>query len=362
MDSGRFEKIGFGVTLVIVTVAAALVAWPFAFALLWAVVAGIVFRPLQERMLTRTNGREGRAALLSILVIVLSVVIPLALVASMVVDEAAALYMALQTGGFDVASYFVAVHDGLPSRLRDILDSSGYGDLEGARLKIAELVRSSLGLIATSALTIGGNALSLVLSFGVGLYVTYFLLRDGERLSRTLCEAMPLPRDVAGTICTRIASIVRATVKGSLVVGVAQGGLGAITFLLVGVPSAVLLGVVMALASLLPAVGPALVWVPVAAWLFFAGDVMQAVIVTISGVLVIGMVDNVLRPVLVGKDTGIPDWVILVTTLGGISTFGLSGIVIGPVVAGLFMTCWSMSLEIRSRRIPAAVPGDAGTP
>ena len=89
-------------------------------------------------------------------------------------------------------------------------------------------------------------------------------------------------------------------------------------------------------------------WAPVAVWLFVSGDIWHAIAVTISGVVVIGMIDNVLRPILVGKDTQIPDWVVLVSTLGGIASFGLSGIVIGPVVAGVFMTCWSVSREMRS--------------
>jgi len=347
----RFETIGFGAVLAGVSLAMAYVSWPFLSAIVWAVIAGIVFRPLFLKMLNFTKGQEGKAALLTLFVIVVAVVLPLALIGSVVVDQAASLYFAMQSQDVDVAYYFASIQEGLPTRLSQILDSSGYGDLERVKEKVADLVQSSLGVIASQALSIGSNALSFVLSFGVGLYVSFFLLRDGKRLSERVCVLIPVPRDMAAELCARVASIVRATVKGSLVVGMVQGALGTVTFWITGVPSAVLLGVVMALASLLPAVGPALIWAPVAAWLLFTGAVWQAVVVIISGVLVVGMADNLLRPILVGKDTGISDWVILVTTLGGIAAFGLSGIILGPVIAGLFMTCWSMSLEMREKAL-----------
>lgn len=354
----KIESIGFGVVLFLVTVMMGLIALPFIFALVWAAIAGIVFRPLQVRMTMRTGGQEGKAALLSLLVIVTAVILPLTFLASMFIDQAASLYFDIQTREVDFGYYFAAIHEGLPERIQQIVDSSGYGDLERVKDRGEEILRSSLGLIASYALSLGGNALSFVLSFGVGLYATYFFLRDGERLAEALCSATPLPKEMAHALCLRISSIVKATVKGSVVVGLVQGGLGAITFWAVGVPSAVLLGVVMALASLLPAIGPAIVWAPVAVWLFVSGDIWDAIAVTISGVVVIGMIDNVLRPILVGKDTQIPDWVVLVSTLGGIASFGLSGIVIGPVVAGVFMTCWSVSREMRSERVPGDHQGE----
>ena len=142
----------------------------------------------------------------------------------------------------------------------------------------------------------------------------------------------------------------RATIKGSVVVGIVQGALGALTFWIVGIPSVLLLGVIMAIASLLPAVGPAIVWVPAAIYLLATGAVWQGIVVIVSGVALVGMVDNVLRPILVGRDTGIPDWLILVTTLGGIALMGLSGIVVGPLVAGLFLAGWQILRGQRMER------------
>jgi predicted PurR-regulated permease PerM len=153
--------------------------------------------------------------------------------------------------------------------------------------------------------------------------------------------------DIADRLGDKFLSIVRATIKGSIVVGLVQGALGAITFWIVGMPSAALFGLLMAIFSLLPALGPAIVWLPVAIYLLASGEIWQGVTVIAAGVLVIGMADNILRPILVGRDTGIPDWMILVTTLGGIGLLGLSGIVVGPLVAGLFLASWAILREQR---------------
>jgi predicted PurR-regulated permease PerM len=141
--------------------------------------------------------------------------------------------------------------------------------------------------------------------------------------------------------------IVRATIKGSGVVGVVQGVMGGITFLIVGLESALFFGVLMTIFALVPVIGAGAVYAPVGLWLLVAGEVWQGVFVLVVGFFVISSADNVLRPILVGRDTGIPDWIILVTTLGGISFLGFSGIVLGPLVAGLFLASWSILREYR---------------
>ena len=126
-----------------------------------------------------------------------------------------------------------------------------------------------------------------------------------------------------------------------------QGALGAATFWIVGLPAALLWGVLMAIAALLPAIGPTIIWAPVAVYLLATSAYWQAGVVVASGMLVIGLADNILRPMLVGRDTGIPDWLVLVTTLGGVELVGLSGIVVGPIAGALFITGWSILTEKR---------------
>ncbi|RZM05698.1 MAG: AI-2E family transporter, partial [Sphingomonas sp.] len=133
-----------------------------------------------------------------------------------------------------------------------------------------------------------------------------------------------------------------------------------ITFWIVGLPAALLWGMLMAIAGLLPAVGPTIIWGPVAVYLLATGAIWQAVVVILSGVLVIGLADNILRPILVGRDTGIPDWLVLVTTLGGIDLIGLSGIVVGPLAGALFITGWQVLTEQREGRAAASNPPPPG--
>ena len=140
----------------------------------------------------------------------------------------------------------------------------------------------------------------------------------------------------------KFTTVIRATVKGNIVVAASQGALGGMIFWILGIQGPVLWGVLMAFLSLLPAVGAGLIWVPVAIYFLATGAVWQGVVLTAFGVFVIGLVDNILRPVLVGKDTKMPDYIVLISTLGGMALFGLTGFVIGPVIAALFMASWDL--------------------
>jgi predicted PurR-regulated permease PerM len=336
---------GFLLFLVLVTLALGYIAWPFASALLWAVVAAIMFQPLYRWMLVRTNGGRNLAAIATLLVIFVAVIVPAIAIGDIIIKQALQIYEVVKAGQFDAAGTFERLQGRLPTRLNQILDRSGYGDFAVIQQKVTAVLRDSLTIIASQALKIGGNAFTSLLVFAVGLYVTYFLLRDGDRIGASVKDALPLDRRSADHLANNFVSTIRATIKGSVVVGLVQGLLGTITFWIVGFPSAVLLGVLMAIVSLLPAVGPALVWVPIAGYLLLTGSIWQGIVVIVSGALVIGSADNLLRPLLVGRETGIPDWLVLVTTLGGIAAFGLSGVVIGPVVAGLFLAGWALYRE-----------------
>jgi predicted PurR-regulated permease PerM len=237
----------------------------------------------------------------------------------------------------------------LPQPLQQIIADNGWTNLSAAQARLQELLSESLGLIASNALSIGGGALSFILSFVLGLYVVFFLLRDGERIGRIVLKTVPIERSIADRLADRFLRIVRATIKGTGVVGLVQGTAGGIMLAVVGVPSPFLLGVLMVILAIIPVVGTAAVWLPAGIWLLATGQIWQGLFVLVVGFVVISSIDNVLRPILVGRDTGIPDWIILVTTLGGISLAGFSGIVLGPLVGGLFLACWSILQEQRER-------------
>jgi predicted PurR-regulated permease PerM len=151
--------------------------------------------------------------------------------------------------------------------------------------------------------------------------------------------------------------VVRATVKGNVLVALVQGALGWLAFWFLDITGALLWGAVMALLSLLPAVGAALVWGPVVVYLLISGSIWPGLGLLAWGVVVIGLVDNVLRPILVGKETRLPDYVVLVATLGGLAVFGLNGFVIGPVIAAMFIVAWDIFAEVRHERVSKEAGG-----
>ncbi|MGK6321910.1 AI-2E family transporter [Sphingomonas sp. DT-51] len=357
----RVENGGLLLFLLLISVALVAVVSSFLGALLWAALAALLFQPLYQRLLRRWPDRRNMAAAVTLLIITVAVVIPALIIGSLVVDQAAGVYTQLRGGQINFATYFQQVHDALPRRLQGMLDHSGFASFERAQAQLSNAVSNSASTLTRRALSIGANAAAFLLAFGVGLYVTFFLLRDGDRIGPAVVRSLPLEQDVATRLAEKFVAVVRATIKGSGVVAIVQGALGAVTFWIVGLPAALLWGILMAIAALLPAVGPAIIWAPVALYLFATGAIWQGVVVILSGVLVIGLADNILRPILVGRDTGIPDWLVLVTTLGGIDLVGLSGIVIGPLAGALFITGWQMLTEQRmAQRAADDAPSPSG--
>ena len=197
-------------------------------------------------------------------------------------------------------------------------------------------------LVASLALTAGQNVARFVVMFFLMLYVLFFVVRDGEIVLGHAEQAMPLPDSLERQLGQKFAEVARATLKGTVIVGMVQGALGGIMFAILGIQGAVFWGCVMVIMSVVPAVGPGLIWFPAALVLLATGSVTKGLVLIAYGVLVIGLVDNLLRPLLVGRDTKMPDYLVLLSTLGGLAMFGITGFVLGPVVAALFLTVWQM--------------------
>jgi predicted PurR-regulated permease PerM len=241
-----------------------------------------------------------------------------------------------------VGRYFQEVVQALPGWAVRLLDRFGLTNLAAVQERLSAALMRGSQVLAAQALSIGQSTFDFVVSLFVMLYLLFFLLRDGDDLARRMKAAVPLRVVQQRALSERFTLVIRATMKGNIVVAVAQGALGGLIFWLLGIRAPLLWAVVMAVLSLLPAVGAALVWLPVAIYFLATGALWCGVILIAYGVLVIGLVDNVLRPVLVGKDTKMPDYVVLISTLGGLAVFGVNGFVIGPVIAALFMAAWDI--------------------
>lgn len=343
----KLEDRMFGSLVVVVTVGFAVVIWPFSGAVLWALVATILFEPLSQALLKRLPGRRNLAAGLTLVAVLLLLIVPAMLLAALLLQEATGLYQQLQSGQLDFARYFASAQSVLPDWVNRLLERVGLTDFQAAQQKLASGIANSLETLTARAVNIGQSAFGFLVALGVMLYLTYFFLRDATRLSALIDKAVPLRVEHRRALSARFIAVVRATIQGSLIVAIIQGAIGGLLFWLLGVQGAVLWGVAMAFFSLLPAIGTGLVWVPVAAYLLLTGAIWQGAVLIFCGVFVIGMVDNVLRPILVGRTTRIPDYIVLISTLGGIEVFGFNGFVIGPVIAALFISVWEIFTAAR---------------
>ena len=282
------------------------------------------------------------AAAVTVLLITAMVLLPLAMIAASLVQEASSFFAKVQSGEYDFAGYIQRVFDALPAWAIGWLDRFDLTNFSGLRETLTSNLVKGGQILAPQALSIGINTFDFTISLGIMLYLLFFLLRDGRTLAEQIKETVPLRTDQKSALFARFADVVRATVKGGILVAIAQGALGGLAFWFLGVHAPLLWAVLMAFLSLLPAIGAGLVWVPVAIYFLATGAIWQGVGLIAYGVLVIGLVDNVLRPFLVGKDSKLPDYVVLISTLGGIEVFGLNGFVIGPLIAAIFMVSWEI--------------------
>jgi predicted PurR-regulated permease PerM len=327
--------------LVAVSFAFAWILWPFYEAILWAVVFAVVFAPLNRRLLG-LMGQRNLAAVATVLIIVTLVILPLTLIAASLVQEATSLYQTIQSGELNFGRFFHEFLDALPSWATDLLNRLGLTDLSAMHERLSAAVIQGSKYLAAQALNIGKGTANFFISLFLMLYLLFFFLRDGAALSRRIRDAIPLRAEQQRALFSKFTIVTRAMFKGNLLVAAVQGTLGGLIFWFLGIHSPVLWGVVMAFMSLLPAVGAAAVWLPVAIYFLATGSVWQGVVLIAFGAGVIGLVDNLLRPYLVGKDTEMPDYLVLISTLGGIAVFGLDGLVIGPVIAAMFIAVWGL--------------------
>ncbi len=328
--------------LVVVSLAFLVLMFPFFGIIFWSVAITIIFSNVQNYFV-KITGNSNISALLTLFVTIVIVVIPFLFIASEFLEQGLALYQGLSSGDIDVNSYFEKIKASFPL-LQEYMDRMNINP-EGFQGKLTELVIFLSKYIGQQAVSIGAETLNIIAQIGLLLYISFFTLRDKKFIIQVLHKALPLGDRREAILFQKISAVTKATINGSLVVAMVQGMLGGLIFWFLGVQAPILWGGVMTLLSLVPMIGAGLVWAPVAIYFFATGDVQSALILTVFGVAVIGLVDNVLRPILVGRDTRLPDYLVLLSTLGGFALLGMNGFIIGPLVAVLFITCWDIFIR-----------------
>lgn len=332
----------FILILFIVTIAFFDVLAPYYSAILWAAILAVIFHPLKSKIRQKLGDKNGLAAFVTLLVICLIVFTPLAIIASSLAFEINTVYTKLQSNNTQFPAVLAELLQHLPGWARNFLAENNLDNAADIQQKLSDVALKGGQYLAGSVFLIGKSTFSFTIGFGIMLYLLFFLLKDGSYLVRLILEALPLSTHVKHHLFMKFAAVSRATVKGTVIVAVVQGALGGIAFWITGIDGSVLWGALMAFLSLIPAVGSAIIWVPAAIY-FFATDMLwQGIFIVLFFVVVIGLVDNILRPLLVGKDTKMPDYMILIATLGGMEVYGINGFVIGPLIAALFIACWNL--------------------
>ncbi|MEH2922171.1 AI-2E family transporter [Samsonia erythrinae] len=332
----------FILILFVVTLAFFDILLPYYSAILWAAVLAVIFHPLKSKIRQKLNDSNGIASLLTVLIIFLIVFIPLGVIVSSLVVEINGVYTRLQGNNTQFPVVLADLLQHLPRWTRHFLAEHNLDNAAKIQQELSQAALKGGQYLAGSVLLIGKGTFTFFVGFGVMLYLLFFLLKDGSYLVNLILESLPLSTYVKHHLLVKFAAVSRATVKGTAVVAIVQGTLGGIAFSIAGIEGSLLWGALMAFLSLIPAVGSAIIWVPAAIYLFATHMLWQAIFIVAFFVLVIGLVDNILRPLLVGKDTKMPDYLILIATLGGMEIYGINGFVIGPLIAALFIACWNI--------------------
>ena len=320
--------------LLAVTAIALYLCWlmlqPFVGVLAWATVLVIVFYPIHQRLLKRLK-KPGLSALLSCLLVILTILVPVVLVTIAVLNELSGAMNNLQ------ATIAYLLDPNSPYTRRVLGWASRYIDIE--QVRSGEYLRDRLqgvsGQLAGRTLGFIGGVIGAIVQMFFVVFTMYYLFRDGDKIFATLRDGLPLDNKQATAIMARTRDVIGASVYGVLAIAIVQGVLGGLAFWALGVPSAIVWGVVMIFLSMIPMLGAFLVWVPAAAYLALAGHPIKALFMVLWGVLVIGMADNFLRPKLVGERTKLHELLIFFAVLGGLQVFGVLGIVLGPVVLAI---------------------------
>ena len=332
------SKNAFIFVLSLITILFAIILWNFFLPILWAIVLSILFYPLINYLINKKYN-PSLVSFLTIIVIVILVLIPGFIIFTVIGSESLLVLNKIESGEYNLGQ-LVNWFNALVPNLIDRLDSIGLNTNQ----LIEQLNNIGVGatkFIVSLLMSTGQNLLQFFLSFFIMIYLLFFFLRDGENIIKLCIESFPMDDNQERFLIEKFSTVIKATVKGTILIAIAQGSIGGLILLFLDIEGAILWGAMMALFSILPGIGASIIWLPIALALIFNGALLKGLILIISGIFIIGLIDNLLRPYLVGKETNLPDYLILLSTLGGITIFGLSGFIIGPVVTALFIALWS---------------------
>ncbi len=311
------------------------VARVFLLPILLAAIAAALFHPLHRRILKRLRHRSSLAALISVAVFCLIILIPIALLGYLVTQNVIELTRVVNRNIPQIKSWLLSMESWIAT-LPFIEGQRASALIDPTRL--VNIIQQAGSTLVERVTSLAGNVARTLLLLFVFIYSLFFLIRDGEKALLSVSEAIPLPQEDKLAIIDKFVSVSRATLKSTFLIGGIQGTIGTVLFLALGIPGAVLFGVLFLVLAAIPGLGPAVIWLPATVVLFALGKYLQGAIMFVIGGGVIPLADYILRPRLVGKDTQLHPLLVVIGVLGGVALFGIWGLLFGPLAMSVAVT------------------------
>lgn len=338
MDFIKLRHAVFFGMLIFVSAAFLFLTRSFAYPIFWAAIIAGIFYPLFERLLKLTKFPNLSAAI-TLLIIVFVILIPLTIIGTLLVGQSIDLYSSLENNKGQINtsiqdfSYWIQ-HNQITTKFH--IDEQFWTE------KMSEITRTVVNFILDTLKSWTQNSVAFLAQTVIMFYALFFFLRDGKKILKFLMRLCPLGDGNETLLYEKFTTTAGATLKGTVVVGLIQGIIGAVLFWVTGVQGSIVWGLVMAAASILPPFGTSIVWLPAGIFMLVSGNIVAGIIILATGILIIGTIDNFLRPILVGKSVKMHPVLVLLSTLGGLLSFGITGIVIGPIITSIFLSFWQI--------------------
>jgi predicted PurR-regulated permease PerM len=338
MDFSKIKNYVFIGMLIIITIIFFSMLKVFAYPIFWAAIIAGMFYPVYKAINKKIKIPNLSTAITMTLILFI-IVIPVIFVSILVVRESIDIYSAIN----QKSSYYNTEIKQAMEWVKNhpLTDSWEINELFWAE-KFSDIANSVTSFILSSAKQFTQNSIIFFIMFFITFYTLFFFLRDGEKLLKKLMHLCPLGNEKEKMLYSKFVSTTRATLKGSLIVGIIQGALGGLMFAVAGIKGAIIWGLLMAVLAAIPTIGPYFIWLPAAIIMILIGRFWTGMGMILFGALVIGTIDNILRPILVGKDAQMHPLMVMLSMLGGMVVFGISGFIIGPIIAALLLAFWEM--------------------
>ena len=352
MDPKKIQNIIFISLLGLVTLVFLYLIKPFFTPIFWAAVIAGIFKPLYERLLLKLN-RPNLSATLMLLMIALIIILPASFIASLLITESMQVYNSI---GADTSA--------VEQKFRDVLSAvTNHPYIKHFNMddqfiidKFTEAVKSIANYIFVHLTNLTQDTLVFLIQFGVMIYTLYFFFRDGDKILKRTMRMCFLESGKGKVLYEQFVATARATLKATMLLGGLQGISGGIIFYIAGIEGAIIWGLLMTVLAILPGIGCSIIWAPAGVIMLLGGHLWQGVAILTFGILVIGLGDNLLKPLLIGNDVEMHPLLIFLSTLGGLVVFGLSGFVIGPIITSLFLAIWDIYDQSSENALPGRDP------